>query len=61
MDAAGPWKAMDVFEEQQEHTRPHLPTALGKPADDRRFPPAPTGRQNRQIVNDGLASEVESH
>jgi hypothetical protein len=56
MDAAGPWKAVDVFEEQQERTRPHLPTALGKPAQRTAgFPQRPqAGKTDRSSTTDLL-------
>jgi len=44
VDADGLWKAVDGYEVQQEESAHRFPRALGKPANDRRFPTAPTGR-----------------
>jgi hypothetical protein len=56
MDAAGLMESVDGFEAQQQRTRPPFPQALGKPANGRRFPTAPTGRAARgQLTNGGLA------
>ena len=42
-----PWTAT----KSSKKLRPPLPTALGKPANGRRFPTAPTGRGARQVQN----------
>jgi len=42
VDADGLWKAVDGYEVQQEESAHPFPRALGKPANGRRFPTAPT-------------------
>jgi hypothetical protein len=42
VDADGLWKAVDGYEVQQEESAHRFPRALGKPANGRRFPTAPT-------------------
>src|SRR5262245_31129064 len=49
MDAAGLAESVDGFEEHHGGRRPPFPRALGKPANDRRFPTASTGRGGGQL------------